>query len=576
MAEKDQSRSRLVGFPRLLGSQWRYAPAAIACVYGILLVEHLPSIIAGLSQSSDGIVPGVLAKLMSSHSGTVWLGTSNWYSTLLLDLVTRGLPFYRAVWEAAPFVVAALGFAAVAWSVLRVAGRWPATVCLSLLTCASAPILLQLAALDTHGLTWFSDALLVAGLIWVLDRAQPASRSRWLPAAVVTGLIVSLNLASDPLLYLGGIVPLLCAAAYVHFRARSSHTAQGLRYALVTSAIAIVGSLLVSIAMGHEHIVHAVGFTVALAPLSLVRTNFADWAGSIQLLGGEPSASTTTGLGAVISRCAADLLLLGVVLIPQFLLTEFRTSPRRNGAPARSAARQAFVVAWSISAALISLAFVFSTAPVGTQTSRYLIGVAIAAAALLPLQARSRMTTGLVTAAASVYCVSGVLSLASIQASLPQTFTAAQTDAFVRLARREDVKSGYAGWWQAPSLTWLTDFRLQAYPAVACGSGLCEFGLGSTSAWYSPHGHQRSFLITDVASSDAGRYYMPSAPKSLGRPIATFKVGERYRFVVYGYDIASRITKCLRSTSVGAATNYVPLCPRSRNGATKVAGASPT
>jgi hypothetical protein len=162
-----------------------------------------------------------------------------------------------------------------------------------------------------------------------------------------------------------------------------------------------------------------------------------------------------------------------------------------------------------------------------------------------------------------VYCIGGVLSLTTVQASLPQkVFTSAETNAFLRLARREHVKSGYAGWWQAPSLTWLTDFRLQAYPAVSCGTGLCEFGLGSTSAWYSPHGHRRSFLITDATSTDAGQFYMPSAPKSLGRPIATFKVGESYDFVVYSYDIANRIANCLRSTSVAAATNYVPLCPR--------------
>jgi hypothetical protein len=427
-------------------------------------------------------------------------------------------------------------------------------------------MLLQLVALDFHVLTWFSDALLIAGLIWVLDRAHPASRSRWLPVAGVVGLVVSLNLASDPLLYAGGIVPLVVGATFAHVRTRSRQTAQGLRYSLLTSAIAIVGSLLVSTAMSREHIVQASGYKVALASLSQVHINLSDWVGSIRLLGGEP-AFATTGLAATIYTCAADLLLLAVVLIPVYLLAEDRARPPRAAPPAHAVARHAFIVAWSTSALLFSAAFIFSTAAVGTTSSRYLIGVAIAAMALLPLQARSRLTVALVVAAASVYCASGVVSLTTAEGSLPPRFTAAQVKTVLRLARQERVQFGYAGYWQASTLTWLTDFRLQVHPAVACGNALCQFAAASTSGWYRPHAHQRSFLITDTATTDAGQFYMPFAPTSLGRPIATFTVGKSYDFVVYGYDIANRITRCLHSVSASLVIGYVPECPRPGRGA---------
>ena len=200
--------------------RWQYLPLAIAGVYLIVFLAQLSAIVSSIGQNADAVVPNQIAKLISAHSGTVVLGDSAWYSTLLFELSTRWLPFYRTLWDLAPFIATGISFAAIVWSSWRVAGRWAASITLSLLVCASAPLVTQLGALDNHVLTWLSDSLMIAGLVWVLQPVRSPRPSRWLPVAVLLGLFVGLNLGSDRLLYAGGIVPVLAAALVVWRRSR--------------------------------------------------------------------------------------------------------------------------------------------------------------------------------------------------------------------------------------------------------------------------------------------------------------------------------------------------------------------
>jgi hypothetical protein len=158
----------------------------------------------------------------------------------------------------------------------------------------------------------------------------------------------------------------------------------------------------------------------------------------------------------------------------------------------------------------------------------------MAAGALVPLIARRPATVGLVVAAASLYCASGVISIARTDPS--QATAATQDAAFARLAREEHVNHGYTGYWDAAPITWGTRFHVLAYPVVNSGASLTRSIYGSESAWYTPHPHERTFLITDTAKP-----YMQSAPPTLGPPAAAIHVGSSYTFLVYNYDIASRI-----------------------------------
>jgi hypothetical protein len=157
----------------------------------------------------------------------------------------------------------------------------------------------------------------------------------------------------------------------------------------------------------------------------------------------------------------------------------------------------------------------------------------MAAAALVPLLVRRRAGIVAVVTAAVVYCSAGVISIAGGEASHAGGITPAQADTFLRLAQQERVSSGYTGYWDAAPLTWETHFQLRVYPVQFCSTGICPFKLGSDSAWYIPRHQQRTFLITDPSS----------APRSLGRPAAAFRVGSSYTFLVYDYDIASRIRR---------------------------------
>jgi len=530
---------------RAAASRWPYLPLAIAGVYLIVLLAHLRAIVDTMAQSADVVVAHQLAELISSHSGAIVLGDSAWYSTLLFELATRRLPFYRPLWDLAPFIATAISFLAIAWSAWRVAGRWAGAMTLSLLVCAGASLLTQYGALDNHVLTWTSDSLLIAGLVWVLYPSAPRRRSRWLPLAIALGLLVALNLASDRLLYAGGIAPVVVASLVAWRRSPGARTREGVLYALATSAVAIAGALLVVHFMRQHQIGPNPGFVITFAHAGALSGNFSLWWQSLALLGGDFSAKSIT-LAPIVYLCASGLTLAAILLIPRLAQLELRgASASRvpgggrassSGEQPRVPARDAFVAAWATSALLVSAAFVLSSTPVGLGTIRYLVGVPLAAAALVPLLARRRETVALVVAAASIYCVSGVLSIARGEASQPSGVTQQEVNTFVRLAAATRAGHGYTGYWDASPITWKSRFRVLAYPARQCGAGICRFALGYDSSWYKPSGSTRSFLITDTAQP-----YMPSAPTTLGPPAASYRVDSKYTFLVYDYDIASKI-----------------------------------
>jgi hypothetical protein len=102
--------------------------------------------------------------------------------------------------------------------------------------------------------------------------------------------------------------------------------------------------------------------------------------------------------------------------------------------------------------------------------------------------------------------------------------------------RQEHVDHGYTDYWDAAPITWKSRFHVLAYPTETCGTGICRFPNSYESAWYSPHSGERTFIITNTA-----RPLMQAPPPSLRPPAATFRVGGSYTFLVYNFDIASRI-----------------------------------
>ena len=106
-----------------------------------------------------------------------------------------------------------------------------------------------------------------------------------------------------------------------------------------------------------------------------------------------------------------------------------------------------------------------------------------------------------------------------------------------RIAARDHLTVGYAGYWDASPVTWATGFRTQVYPVSVCDQRqhLCRFDLHFISSWYSPRPHTGSFLLTDPSLQNVW-----IRPPDLGRPAAVYRIG-RLTMYTYPYDLAAKI-----------------------------------
>jgi hypothetical protein len=187
----------------------------------------------------------------------------------------------------------------------------------------------------------------------------------------------------------------------------------------------------------------------------------------------------------------------------------------------------------------MSASFIFSTSPQDILSDRYLIGVIYAAAALLAmLMTQGTLVRVALTAGTAVFALTAVVSLWQGQAtSNPGNFPTGYTDGLVaKIVKREHLSVGYAGYWDAATITWGTHMQVKVYPADACDGEkfLCPFYLHYITSWYIPHKNERSFLIYDSTQPVA----TPAVP-SLGKPSAVYKIDELTMYV-YPYDIAGR------------------------------------
>ena len=205
-------------------------------------------------------------------------------------------------------------------------------------------------------------------------------------------------------------------------------------------------------------------------------------------------------------------------------------------------ARTAFYVFWCSSAILLTLAFLFSAYPVDIYSGRYLVGLLYAAAAVVPAAAAGRVPTRAIALAGTcVFALGAVVSIARQgPVPAPKANTGVTThvaDQIERIAARDHLTVGYAGYWDAAPVTWATGFRTQVYPVSVCDQRqhLCRFDLHFISSWYSPRPHSGSFLLTDPSLQNVW-----VRPPDLGRPTAAYRIG-RLTMYVYPYDLAARI-----------------------------------
>jgi hypothetical protein len=263
---------------------WPWAPLPVAALYLILLVKQFDGVIAATYMNADSASAPVIGSLAGHGSGAIVLGNLQWYSTLLFELMTRGLPLHRQLWELAPYLMALASVALIVWSLWRVASRWAAMMAAAVLLCASPQLLLLLFSSDDHSPTWFTVALLGA---WAVALQLPAMSSRrrtplLLGGCLVVGVVAGVNAASDQLAVVGGLLPLALSGVAVWMRGtgapgagRYPRVPVGAIAALATAAMGGVMAVLTAHAMAR----HGVSYSafVSFGDSPRVQANLTLW-----------------------------------------------------------------------------------------------------------------------------------------------------------------------------------------------------------------------------------------------------------------------------------------------------------
>ncbi len=525
-----------------LARWWWWAAVPFAAVYLVLLATQFGSVITSSNLDADAVSGPVIGQLFGAagaHAHVV-LGTFGWYSTLLFELATKWLPAHRQVWEAAPYAMLLAGAALTAWSVYAIAGRVAASLTAVILICASPHALLLLLSMTQHSPVWFCLALLGAFLV-LLERRGTRTRPLLLGLlALVVGIVIGANAASDPLVTVAGLAPFclaLVAATWLAPEGDRLRPALAAAVMLVVVAATWVGTdlLMSGLNVMPEHGQH----TGRLASATKVGSNFRLWWQSITLLGNGDflgrNLSFATGLAVI---CGA-LSIGAVALLPWLGWRELRGAAIARSA--RAPGRVAFLVFWCCSAALLSGAFLVSALPADAAADRYLVGLIYAAAAVVPAVAGRRpIAQAAVLVATCTFALSAVISMAQRHAATPPPQAPAQRviPSIERIASRQHLQVGYAGYWDAAPITWATHYHVLVYPVSVCdrGAHLCPFDLHFITSWYEPRAGVRSFLLTDSRSG-----LVPAPTPDLGRPLAVYRLGQATMYV-YPYDVAQKLS----------------------------------
>jgi hypothetical protein len=532
---------------RFLRSSWRWAALPLGVLYLVLLAARFRGVIATTSLDADTVSAPVIGELFGGAGAhaTVVLGTFGWYSTLLFELATKWLPLHREIWEVAPYVMALAGAALTAWSVWQIAGRWAAGLTAVLLICAAPQTLHLLLSTTQHGPDWFCCALLAASLVLLQRRAATLPPPLLVSLAVVVGIIVGLNAASDVLVTIAGLIPFVLAVLATHLRAPNRGSARVLR--LTVLLLAVVGATwgITAAAMSASSIGPQPGLnTTKLASLSHIASNFKLWWQSIATLGNGDYFGRDPSFSSGLAVACAALSITAVALLPRLGWVELRRRGAPQGFPA-APDRLAFVVFWCSSAILLTAAFLLSALPLDIQADRYLVGLVYAAAAVIPVLAVGRpLTEAAALVGTCVFALSGITS--SVQGVYTRNTFRSPSTGLARqvasVAAAHHLKYGYAGYWDASPITWATHLRVQVYPVSVCAQNahLCRFDLHFISSWYTPRPGIQSFLLIDPAQP-----LVRGPTPDLGPPAAVYHVG-RIVMYAYPYDLATRIVSLQR------------------------------
>jgi hypothetical protein len=505
---------------------WLWLAAALGALNVAVLLARAKSIVAGLYREPDTASAPVIGALINEAGpdAKVTLGQYPWFEPLWFMQATEWLPGHRQLWEAAPFALMAASFTVAVWAAWRVFGRDAGVLTAAVLASSGIGVRLALLPLNAHGWVTFHTVVLAAALALVAVRRRPLSDRALVIFAAALGVFTAAG-ATDRLLLVTGVIPFAVAAVAVWLRSEAGRGRQIALFSTVVTLLAVGGSVLITAVMRRLDIAQTPLFEPKFLSLERVTGNISLELAALTQLGSGDFWDTELGPGNALTFTAGVLVLAAVALTLRALWRRVSSAgffSRREDPPA-DVARHALIVFWGT--ALVSTLAAFygtSVASVGPNT-RYIVVSFVALAVLVPALAwHSR--------AARVTVIIGVVvfSVLALRAQLQEDLdvygygpTADEVSAVEQFVEQHGVTHGYAGYGDAPVITWQSHLRVRAYPLSMTAGRLAPIYNHTISSWYSPRAPV--FIVTRDTKFFA---FLPRAIPGLGRPSATARFGQ--------------------------------------------------
>jgi hypothetical protein len=515
----------------------------LAAVYLVLFAVRLPQNIVDILWDSDYASGFTLTQTVAraGDGGHTVISTTGAYLPLWFGLLTAHLPLHRQLWDISPTLLSAATALAIGWSVAQVSSRRAGVLAVAIVLVASPWTLAILMAPVAHNTVYPTTALLGAYLVWLARDGTRRPRTTF-AVAVAVAIVLGAAIASDALVIATGVVPFALTAVLAAMQ--PSRRARAVALPALASA---VGSL--PVALISDAIMKAQGYVVVpsqppleLAALSSVPRHARILAEGLRELSNGYLATMWPGRLHTEVGVACDVVLAAALLALLYCGTRAGIRfARRRGADAELC-RLLHVAYWFSSALAVCGAFLLTTAP-GTDTQKheaYYLTLIFSVAAVVPLllvRARSP-ARWLLPAGFAVFALGSIVGLKRDYLDTIRPPVARYALTIAHLAEADHAPVGYAGYWDASSLTWNSQERIRVRPLEACanpaGAQICPFFLMRTPSWYVSE-PRRSFLLVDPSET-----FVVSLPAGLGKPIASYALGAMTMYV-YPYDIASRL-----------------------------------
>jgi hypothetical protein len=351
-------------------------------------------------------------------------------------------------------------------------------------------------------------------------------------------LLAGTTLASDWLFAFVGLIPYAIVGVLLMSVSQRRMTGAAI---IVSAGLALLIARATTVAMARLAHVHVYRVPTRFAYPHDLWPNFGRLLDqTIRLANGDYFLGAQLGARSVLSLVCA-VLILAALAAPFVLL-------RRNSLGSTSSLPlMVYACFWASCVVLSGASFVLSSE--GTHGGYYLVPLLYAAAATVPpLLNRTVGTRLVVSAAIALVAIASLINLArhldepqantSFGHPLPPVAPVAKQ--IVQKARAAHALKGYAGYWDAASLSWSEHMSILVAPVVHCTFGqgkpdLCPYLFNINRDWYKPSPGS-TFVLRDLQSTELAQ----TPPSSYGPPSATYHLSNEIIMYVYPYDVAQR------------------------------------